>query len=70
MKGLGGEGRLTNVLIDRLQNYYRIAIRSNVGDLEKMKNAVAAVLCHVAARKGEDFYHDHCPNGGDSRCRC
>ena len=69
VNGLGGEGRLTNVLIERLQNYCGIAIRSNVGELEKMKRAVAAVLCHVAAPKGEDFFHDHCPDGGDSWCR-
>ena len=36
-KGLGGKGKLTDALIDRLQNYYGIAIRSNVGNLEAMK---------------------------------
>ena len=36
-KGLGGKGKLTDAMIDRLQNYYGITIRSNVGDLAQMK---------------------------------
>ena len=35
-KGLAGRGKLTDAMIDRLQNYYGIAIRSNVGDLAKV----------------------------------
>jgi len=27
------KGKLTNAIIDRLQNYYGMAIRSNAGDL-------------------------------------
>ena len=30
VKGLGGKGRLTDSTIDKLQNYYGIALRSNV----------------------------------------
>ena len=43
-KGLGGKGKLTDALIDRLQNYYGIAIRSNVDNLEAMKKAIQASL--------------------------
>ena len=32
MKGLGGRGKLTKRAIDRLQNYYGIAIRSNANN--------------------------------------
>ena len=32
-KGIGGQGKLTDSLIDKIQNYYGIAIRSNCGDL-------------------------------------
>ena len=67
--GLGGTGRLNDAIIDRLQNYYGMAIRSNVGDLSKMKKAVAAVLCHVSAPADKPFYHENCPEGGDSWCR-
>ncbi len=31
-KGLGGAGRLTDKLVDTLQNYYRFAIRQNSGN--------------------------------------
>ncbi|GFX58660.1 CCHC-type domain-containing protein [Trichonephila clavipes] len=34
-KGLGGRGKLTDSFIDKLQNYYGIAIRSNVINIEK-----------------------------------
>lgn len=40
--GLGGKGKLTDVLMDRLQKYYGIAIRANVGDLRAMKQAALA----------------------------
>jgi hypothetical protein len=43
-KGQGEKGKLTDALIDRLQNYYGIAIRSNVGNLEAMKRAIQASL--------------------------
>ena len=33
VKNLGGKGKLTNKTIDLLQNYYGIAVRSNVGNL-------------------------------------
>jgi len=39
-KGLCGRGKLTDTTIDRLQNYYGIAIRSNKNKLEDMKSAV------------------------------
>ena len=32
-KGLGGKGRLTDAVIDQLQNYYGITIRQNVNDM-------------------------------------
>ena len=34
-KGLGGRGRLTDAIIDKLQNYFGIALRQNCGDLNK-----------------------------------
>ena len=47
-KGLGGKGKLTDFFIDKLQNYYGIAIRSNSGDLEAMREGVRASLFHTA----------------------
>ena len=67
IKGIGGKGKLTNSIIDKLQNYYGISIRSNVGDLEKMKKAIHASLFHVASSE-ENNWHDHCPDGKESWC--
>ena len=39
-KKISGTGRLTKKVIDKLQNYYGMAIRSNVGDLRGMMMAV------------------------------
>ena len=65
VKGLGG--RLTDNIIDKLQNYYGMAIRQNSGDLNVMKSATAASLFHVASSAAND-YHTHCPSGSDSWC--
>lgn len=39
-KGFGGKGKLTDAMIDKLQNYYGIAIRNNSGNLTAMKKAI------------------------------
>ena len=53
---MGGKGRLTDSMIDKLQNYYGIAIRSNSGNLPAMKSAVLpqlteSCICSIAQRK-------------------
>ena len=68
-KGLGGRGRLTDAVIDRLQNFFGLAIRQNKGDLQGMKNAVLASLFHVASSKTHDYHFPHCPTGPDSWCK-
>ena len=67
VKGLGGQGQLTDRMIDRLQNYYGIAIRSNSGELKQMQDAVFAVLFHCASSKSQNF-HNYCPQGKSSWC--
>ena len=67
VKSLGGRGKLTDRLIDRLQNYYGIVIRSNKGNLQAMKKAVQASLFHVASSAANQW-HDHCKTGSDSWC--
>ena len=66
--GLGGKDKLTDSQIDKLQNYYGIAIRSNVGDLAGMKKAIHASLMHCASTEARPL-HDHCPTGSASWCR-
>ena len=48
-KGLGGKGKLMKRSIDRLQNYYGIAIRSNLNDLHGMQKAFRVSMIHVAS---------------------
>ncbi|GFV21768.1 uncharacterized protein TNCV_3484651 [Trichonephila clavipes] len=48
-KGLSGKGKLTDNFIDRLQNYYGIAVRSNVDNLTVMQQNVIAALYHCAS---------------------
>ena len=50
-KGLAGKGKLTNAIIDKLQNYYGIAIRQNKDNSAGMQAAVKATLFHVASSK-------------------
>lgn len=66
--GLGGRGKLTDSLIDKLQNYYGIAIRCNVGNLAGMKKAIHASLMHCASSEARPL-HDHCPTGSASWCK-
>ena len=43
---LSGKGKLTDKVINNLQNFYCIAIRDNQGKLYQMKKAVGAILYH------------------------
>ena len=56
-------------MIDRLQNFYGIAIRQNKGDLKSMQSAVRATLFHVASSKQNNWHNPHCPEGSDSWCK-
>ena len=66
-KGLAGKGRLTDGKIDVLQNYYGLAVRENLSDVDKMAKAIEASLYHVASTD-EDPQHDLCPDGENSWC--
>ena len=46
-KNVGGQERLTEDWIHKIQNYYGFAIRQNSGNLEGMKQAVLAIQHHV-----------------------
>ena len=68
VKGLSGKGKLTNTMIDQLQNYYGMAIRQNKNDLKNMQAAVRAILFHVASSKENNWHYSHCPEGKDTWC--
>ncbi|GFX85919.1 uncharacterized protein TNCV_2473211 [Trichonephila clavipes] len=48
-KNLSGKGKLTDSFIDRLQNYFRIVVRRNVGNLSGLQQNVIAALFHCSS---------------------
>ncbi|GFY06236.1 uncharacterized protein TNCV_2680301 [Trichonephila clavipes] len=66
-KGLSGKGKLTDNFIDKLQNYYGIAVRSNVGNLNAMQQNVISALYHCASSDKKPM-HGQCPIGKESWC--
>lgn len=66
-KGLAGKGRLTDSKIDVLQNYYGLAVRENLDDVNKMAKAIEASLLHVASTD-QNPQHHLCPDGENSWC--
>ena len=66
-KALTGKNRLTQKIVDTLQNYYGMVIRNNTHLLADMVNAVLAAFYHVA-NTDENPIHTLCPVGEDSWC--
>ena len=67
-KPLTGRGRLTDVAINTLQNFFGMAIRQNAGNLYPMKKAVAAVLFHCTDLQDAER-HKFCPRTATSWCK-
>ena len=61
---------LTHKAINRMQNYYGIAIgsKSNKG-VEEMRKAVGAVLFHCSEVASVDSRHQFCPKSASSWCK-
>ena len=70
-KGVGGAGRLTDKVIDRIQNYYGNAIKENSGNLNGMKDSINAIKCHMIENMGLSLekQHRYCPKGKNSWCK-
>ncbi|KYN11085.1 hypothetical protein ALC57_16744, partial [Trachymyrmex cornetzi] len=66
-KVLGGKGKLTGKVIDKLTVYYGLAIRRNCDNIENMSNAIWATFYHYSSTN-ENPQHDLCPVGQDSWC--
>ena len=66
-KGIAGKGRLTDSAINKLQNYFGIAIRSNTDSVYAMKKCIFASLFHNSMLEVEKR-HRFCPRGKDSWC--
>ncbi|GFV94968.1 uncharacterized protein TNCV_1029661 [Trichonephila clavipes] len=67
-KDLGGRGKQTDAFIDKLQNYYGIAIRDNVNNLQGMQRTVIAAFFHCCSNAKQQM-HGQCPVGPDSWCK-
>lgn len=67
-KTIGGRGRLTDKVIDKLQIYYGLAIRRNKQNLEGMKREILAGLYHSASTD-EDPQHQYCPQDKETWCK-
>lgn len=59
-KSIRGKGRLTNRMIDKMQNYYGLAIRQNTSNLKGMINDIKAGLYHMAS-SDQKPQHSRCP---------
>ena len=69
-KGLTGKNRLTEKIINTLQNYYGMAIRSSTSKtVHQMKVAVGAVLFHCSEAQNMEDRHRFCPPGEMSWCK-
>lgn len=68
-KGLTGKGRMTDKVINTLQNYYGMAIRQNKDNLYGMKKSVAAVIHHCSSATTNEERHLYCPRNVNSWCK-
>ena len=67
-KPIGGPGRLPDRVIDMLQTYFGMAVRSNTTDLQAMAKACWAALMHKVTDANDKNRHWFCPPGPDSWC--
>ena len=69
-KGIGGgKRRLTDKVINTLQNHSGIAIRQNTDNFYAMRKAVAAVLHHPTNDPDSKKHHSFFPSRPDSWCK-
>ena len=69
-KGITGQGRLTEKLMNNLQNLDGIALRQNVDKtVHQLKVAVGAVLYHCTEFNNSESRHQFCPRGPDTWCK-
>ncbi|GFU58633.1 uncharacterized protein TNCV_1278151 [Trichonephila clavipes] len=67
-KTIGGKGRLTDSLIDKLAHYYGNAIRCNSTSVKEMRKAIWAVWGHSCSADDEPM-HWFCPANPNTWCK-
>ena len=61
-KTLGGKDRLTDKVINKLQNYFGIAIRQSTGNtVYQLKKAIGVALFHCSEAADLETRHQMCP---------
>ena len=75
---ISGKGKLTEKIINSMQNFYGLAIRQNCESLYLMKKAIGAILWHCTKfdeddekdeNDREEYRHRFCPQGSASWCK-
>ena len=70
MKAKFLKGRLTDTIIDTLQKYFGIALRSSCESISELRDALlASFFFHVASSDGHNFHSAYCPMTADSWCQ-
>ena len=66
-QSISGKGKLTEIKIKKIQNYYGRAIKDHSSDIQILKRLIMAILLHLSST---DKYpkHAHCPPGESSWC--
>ena len=66
-KPLIGRGRMTDAVINTLQNYYGMAVKENTNNLQYMAKAIWASIMHRISTD-DNPQHQFCPTGANSWC--
>ena len=64
---ISGRGKLTQIKMTKIQNYYGRAIKDHADDLELLKRCIFAILFHLSSSDDNPKHH-HCPPGQGSWC--
>ena len=67
-KNIKGLKDLTPPVIDKLQNYFGVALRANCTTVEDMQKVIWASYFHVASNE-QNNYHGHCEASSTSWCQ-
>ena len=62
-----GKGKLTNIKIKKIQNYYGKAIKTYSSDVPLLQKRIMGILLHLSSTD-EQPKHAHCPPGVSSWC--
>ncbi|GFT94320.1 uncharacterized protein TNCV_927491 [Trichonephila clavipes] len=68
-KTIGGKGRLTDSLIDKLAHYYGNAIRCNSTSVKEMRKAIWAVFGGHSCSTDDEPMHWFCPTNPNTWCK-